>query len=121
MEKVVLKDGTEIEIINGATENCITVECSNLEELGTIADKLTEENLEEYKILNSAGLECATIENKHLESIIIYPDKGQTQFNLTDVDMVAKRLEALEETQEVQDMAITELAEMAAEQEVTNG
>lgn len=118
MEKVVLKDGTEIEIINGATENCITVECSTLEEMGTIAGQLTDENLEQYKILNSAGLECCTLENKHLNSFTVYPDKGQVQFNLADADMVAKRLEVLEETQEVQDMAITELAEMAAEQEV---
>lgn len=118
MEKIKLKDGTEIDIVNGATENCITVECSTLEEVGEIADQLTDENLEQYKILNSAGLECCTLENKHLESIIIYPDKGQVQFNLVDVDMVAKRLEVLEVTQEVQDMAITELAEMAAEQEV---
>ena len=117
MEKVVLKDGTEIEIVNGTTENCITMECSTLEEVGAIADKLTDENLEEYKILNSSGLECCTLENKHLNSFTVYPDKGQAQFNLVDVDMVAKRLEALEETQEVQDMAITELAEMAAEQE----
>lgn len=112
-----LKDGTEIEIINGAVENCITVECSTLEEVGAIADQITDENLEEYKILNSAGLECATIENKHLESIIIYPDRGQAQFNLADVDMVAKRLEALEATQETQDEAITELAGIVAEGE----
>lgn len=115
MEKLALKNETEIEIINGATENCITVKCSTLEEVGAIADQLTDENLEQYKILNSAGLECATIENKHLESIIIYPDKGQVQFNLADVDMVAKRLEALETGQEMQDEAITELAAMAAE------
>lgn len=115
MEKVVLKNGEEFEIINGATENCITVEYGTLEEVGAIADQLTDENMEEYKILNSAGLECATIENKHLESIIIYPDRGQAQFNLVDVDMVAKRLEALETGQEMQDEAITELAAMAAE------
>lgn len=117
MEKVVLKDGTEIEIVNGATENCITMEYSTLEEVGAIADKLTDENLEEYKILNSTGLECATIENKHLESIIIYPDRGRAQFNLSDVDMVVKRLEALEATQETQDEAITELAGIVAEGE----
>lgn len=117
MEKILLKDGTEIEIINGATENCIITECSNLEEVGTIADQLTEENLEEYKILNSAGLECCTITNKYLESFTVYPNKGQVQFNLADVDMIAKRLANLEETQELQDTAITELAEMAAEQE----
>lgn len=118
MEKIKLKDETEIEIMNGATENCITVKSSTLEEVGVIADQLTDENLEQYKILNSAGLECATIENKHLESITIYPDKGQTQFNLADVDMVAKRLETLEIGQETQDEAITELAAMAAGEEV---
>lgn len=117
MEKVVLKDGTEIEIMNGAVENCITVECGTLEDVGAIADKLTDENLEEYKILNFSGLECCTLENKHLESIIIYPDKGQVQFNLADVDMIAKRLEALETTQETQDEAITELAGIIAEGE----
>ena len=117
MEKVVLKDGTEVVIMNGATENYITVECSTLEEVGVIADQLTDENLEQYKILNSAGLECCTLENKHLESIIIYPDKGQAQFNLVNVDMMAKRLEALESGQELQDEAIMELAAMAAEGE----
>lgn len=115
MEKVVLKNGEEIEIVNGATENCITVEASTQEEITEIVCKLTEENLEEYKILNSAGLECATIENKYVESYTVYPAKGQVQFNLADVDMVAKRLAELEATQEMQDVAISELAEMATE------
>lgn len=114
MEKIKLKDGTEISIVNGATQNCITAKCSNLKEVEEVADKLTDENLEEYKILNSVGLECSTLENKHLNSITIYPDKGQAQFHLVDVDMVAKRLEALETGQEMQDEAITELASMAA-------
>lgn len=116
MEKVVLKNGEEIEICNGAVENCITVTCSTLEEVGTIADQLTEENLEEYKILNSAGLECCTITNKYLDSFTVYLNKGQAQFNLADVDMTEKRLKSLEETQELQDEAITELASMAAEE-----
>lgn len=117
MEKMKLKDGTEIEIINGASENYITAECSALKEVETIADKLTDENLEEYKILNSSGLECRNLENKHLNSFTVYPDKKQVQFHLTDVDMVAKRLEALETTQETQDEAITELAGIIAEGE----
>ena len=117
MEKVVLKDGTEIEIMNGATENCITVKASTQEEITEIAGKLTEGNLETYKILNTAGLECATIENKYVDSYTVYPGKGQVQFNLADVDMVSKRLAELEATQGMQDEAITELAAMAAEGE----
>lgn len=118
MEKVVLKDGTEVEIINGATENCITVEASTQEEIAAIVDLLTEENLEEYKILNSDGLECATIENKYLESYIVYPTNGQVVFNIADVDMVAKRLAELEAGQELQDEAIAELAAMEAGEEM---
>lgn len=117
MEKVVLKDETEIEIINGAVENCITVNYSTLEDVGAIANQFTDENLKEYKILNSSGLECCTLENKHLNSFTVCPDKGQVQFHLTDVDMVVKRLEALEATQETQDEAITELAGIIAEGE----
>lgn len=116
MEKVILKNGEEIEICNGAAERRITVNCSTLEDVGSIAEKLTEENLQEYKILNSAGLECCTLTNKCLESYMVYPNKGQVVFNLADVDMVAKRLEKLEATQELQDEAITELASMAAEE-----
>ena len=115
MEKVVLKNGEEIEIVNGATENCITVEASTQEKIAEIVGNLTEENLEEYKILNSAGLECATIENKYVDSYTVYPRKGHVQFNLADVDMVAKRLTELETTQEMQDVAISELAETATE------
>ena len=118
MEKVILKDGTEIEILNGATENIIVVEASKNEEIVELVDKLTEENLEEYTLFNSDGEECAVFENKCLDCYVVYPYKGQVQFNLMDVDMVAKRLVALEETQEMQDEAITELALMAAESEV---
>lgn len=117
MEKVVLRDGTEIEICNGAVENCITATYSTLEDVAVIVGKLTEDNLEEYKILNSAGLECCTLTNKCLESFTVYPNTSRAVFNLVDVDMIAKRLAGLEETQELQDAAITELAEMAVEQE----
>lgn len=116
MEKMILKDGEEIEIYNGAIENCITATYSTLEDVAVIVGKLTEDNLEEYKILNSAGLECCTLNNKCLESFTVYPNKGQVVFNLADVDMVEKRLGNLEATQELQDEAITELASMAAEE-----
>lgn len=117
MEKIVLKNGERIEIENGAIENCITVKFNNLQEVASIAEKFTETNLEEYKILNSDDLECSTMANKCLESFTIYPSTGRVVFNLKDVDMESKRLKLLEETQELQDTAIAELAEMAAEQE----
>lgn len=114
MEKIILKDGTEIEISNGATENIIVVEAAEHAEVAEIVEKLTEENLEKYTLLNSDGEECATFENKCLDCYVVYLGKGQVQLHLADVDMVAKRLAALEKTQEMQDEAITELAEMAA-------
>ena len=118
MEKIILKDGTEIEILNGATENVIVVGATTHEEIVGLVDKLTEENLEEYTLLNSDGEECAMFENKCLDCYVVYPNKGQVQFNLMDVDVVAKRLAALEETQEMQDEAIIELAEIVSEGEV---
>ena len=104
MEKVVLKDGTGLEIQNGATENTLTMQ-------------LTEENLSEYKILTASGVECTTIKDKYVKSYTVNTEENTVKFNLADVDTVSKRLAELEATQEIQDEAFTELAAMAAESE----
>lgn len=116
MEKVVLKDGTEVEILDGATENSFSVLCSTDEEVAEIVDKLTEENLSEFKICNESGVECTTLMDKYVKSYTVNREENTVRFNLADVDTVLKRLAELEETQVLQDEAITELAEMAAEE-----
>ena len=49
MEKLILKDGTELEIRDGASVNSIELEVADYAALGTLAAKLTEENMSEVK------------------------------------------------------------------------
>ena len=123
-EKIVLKDGTQIEIENGAIENRIQTVIQNFSELEELYEKFTEENLENYIIQNASGLTCATIENKRLDDIRV--KKVDTfylvTFNLVDVDMLEKRVAMLEESQkelkesqDIQDGAIDDLGIMVSD------
>lgn len=123
-EKIVLKDGTQIEIENGAIENRIQTVIQNFSELEELCEKFTEENLENYIIQNASGLTCATIENKRLDDIRV--KKVDTfylvTFNLVDVDMLEKRVAMLEESQKelkesqnIQDGAIDDLGIMVSD------
>lgn len=123
-EKIVLKDGTQIEIENGAIENRIQTVIQNFSELEELYEKFTEENLENYIIQNASGLTCATIENKRLDDIRV--KKVDTfylvTFNLVDVDMLEKRVAMLEESQKelkesqnIQDGAIDDLGIMVSD------
>ena len=114
MEKIKLADGTEIEILGGATSNSVSVQYEQLADLDSYVDAFTEDNLEEFSILNESGEVCTTLTNKYLSSISINPTDKVALFHLADVDMIAKRLAILEATQEIQDEAIVELAEIAA-------
>ena len=49
MEKLILKDGTELEIKDGASVNSIELEVADYTALGTLAAKLTKENVSEVK------------------------------------------------------------------------
>lgn len=117
MEKIKLKDGTEIEILGGATSNSVSVQYEQLADLDSCVNVLTEDNLEEFSILNESGEVCTTLTNKYLSSISINPTDKVATFYLANVDMIAKRLAALEATQEIQDEAIVELAELAGGEE----
>lgn len=115
MEKVVLKDGTEISILDGATENSITVPFEEESEVAGIAENFTAENLAEFKIYNASGVLCTTIANKKAKSYTTNLEEKTVTFNLENVSELENRVSELEATQEMQDIAITELAEMATE------
>ncbi len=117
-EKIVLKDGTEIEIENGASQNCVQIVFQDLDGFKGLHAKFTEANLENYKILNAEGLTCADISNKYLKSTLVEQKENGflISFNLADVDMLEKRVAALEAEQvtiksgqELQDGAIADL------------
>ncbi len=115
-EKIVLKDGTEVEIENGAMENCLQVVLPDLDGFKSLYGKFSEANLENYSIKNAAGLTCATYENKHAKNALVEQKENgfQISFNLADVDMVSKRLDALEASQNLQDGAITDLGDVVS-------
>lgn len=116
MEKIVLKDNTEIEIQDGATENSFTISFEDETEISAIVSNFTVDNLSEFKIYNASGVLCTTILNKKLITYVTNVDEKTIVFNLSDVSELEQRIVQLETYQEVQDEAIAELAEIATEE-----
>ena len=120
-EKIVLKDGTVLEIENGASENLVQIPIQSLDDFKGLFQKFTEDNLEKYSIQNAAGLTCATLENKYLQEAGVKQRENDyiVSLRLADVDMVEKRLAAIEAEQEatktgqaIQDGTIADLGEI---------
>lgn len=59
-DKIVLKDGTEIELESGASLGLIQVVSKNKNEMISIWEKMSAENLSKIQILNSSGVVCGT-------------------------------------------------------------
>lgn len=66
MEKIKLKDQTEINVEGGMTANHFETVVVGYDEMKTLYDNLTEENLSEFQVLNDAGLVCSVLKNKKL-------------------------------------------------------
>lgn len=121
MEQIKLKDGTTLSIEGGATENQVCITVADFNEITPYEESFTDENLSRFEILNKAGMTTAVLKDKHLKSITSesVSDGYKVAFNFSDVDVVTKRLNTLEQTQaeiiesqEIQDGAIAELAEV---------
>ena len=69
MEKIVLKDKTEILVQGGTTTNTFTTIVVGTEGVKTLLDSLTEDNLSNVEMQNEAGLVCAVWENRQLGNI----------------------------------------------------
>lgn len=117
-EKIVLNDGTEYPIENGASENQVQVVVQSADEFLGVFKKFTESNLESYQIKNAEGLTCTTRTNKYLSNAVVEERESDVlvTFRLADVDMVQKQLaelksevEEVKEGQDVQDEAIYDL------------
>lgn len=122
-EKIVLNDGTVYQIENGASENQVQVILQGVDKFPEVFNKFTEDNLESYKIQNSEGLTCTTRKNKYMANAVVEQRESDVivTFRLADVDMVEKRLDAIEAEQEatkngqaIQDGAIADLGEIVA-------
>lgn len=116
MEKIILKNKTEIQVKGGTTEFQFSQIVNNLADAQTVIESLTEDNLEAFELQNEDGEILATIENKYFASATVTTsDEGyNVTYKLANVDLVEKRLNQLETTQEEQDEALVELAEMVS-------
>lgn len=115
MEKIVLKDKTEILVEGGTTSNTFTTVVEGTEEVKGLLDKLTEENLSNVQLQNEAGLVCAVLENKVLSNVNVISISKTSNWKVTvmliDKDPLLIRLETLEAGQALQDNAIADMSE----------
>lgn len=116
MEKIVLKDNTEIEILPGASLGETTVIVPDFADLKTVAEALTKEgNLDTVQYKSE---EQVTGEYKDMKlEIPLFREVGYTDdkkivatFTIREKTEIEKRLDKLEKGQAVQDGAILELA-----------
>lgn len=113
-DKLILSNQTEIEIESASSLSDIKVVSDTKYDMISTWDMLTENNLKTVQIQNNEGLVLANYADLILvseTSKIQADDTILTSFNLREKTDVEKRLDALEDGQEVQDGAISDLGE----------
>lgn len=114
MEKIILKDKTEIIIMEGAGLGSIVVQVENFGGLGDVAEALMAAgNLDEVQFMTDDTVTGEYTEMK-LESplfraVNVVDGKVQATLAIREKTEVEKRLDALEEGQEVTDEAVQDL------------
>lgn len=110
-DKIILSNGYEIEIESGASLSDIRVVSGTKYDMMTTWDVLTPENLSSVRVVNGDGLTVGTYSDLVLVSETSSEKDGkiETSFNLREKTDMEKRLDALENGQEVQDGAISDL------------
>ena len=112
MDKLVLKDGTKIDLVAGASLGALQIESESRETMLEIW-----KNLKSIQIETSDGLTVGKYEDVLLvsETSAVEGGKVKTSFNMREKTSEEKRLDALEESQEIQDEAIIDLGAAASE------
>lgn len=111
-DTLVLKNGTAIELETGANLSALQVRAVDRAEMAATWGLLTEENLADVKIKNGAGLTVGSYTGLLLmsETSVIGTDGTiLTTYCLREKTAEERRLDALEEGQDVQNGAIEDL------------
>ena len=116
MEKLVLKDKTEITIKEGASLNAITAVVEQFKDLDPIASAILKEgNLDAVQFKSEENI-TGNYTGMRLEyplfHINVVKEKVEATFAIREKTEEEKRLDALEKGQSVQDGAIMEMAGM---------
>ena len=123
-DKMILKDGTEIELEAGASLSALQVAAADRAEMLDMWQQLTPENLQEVQIRNGDGLTIGRYTDLVLvseRSVIESGGSVLTTYQLREKTTEEKRLDALEEGQAILDGAVGDLgavtSAMAAQDE----
>lgn len=122
MDKIILKDNTEIEVLQMPSLGSITVSVADLAAIQTLKDQLSVDNLSKVTIKNDAGLTTGIYEDLNLSDtwIIKWVDDAiEATFGLAVKSDIEKRLDAVETGQSIQDGAIADLG--TAVSDITEG
>lgn len=119
-DTLILQDGSIIELEAGASLYALPVISDNKSAMVATWDKLTESNLSAIQVKNGDGLVVGNYTDLVLasETSIVRPDGTiLTTYSLrekTDIELLTERMAAVEEGQQVQDGAISDLGEVAS-------
>ena len=112
MDKIILKNKNEIEVVQMPSIGSITVNQADGAALQSLKDSLTEDNLTEVKTTNEAGLTVGNYEDLILQPdwTVRWTEDGiRATFGLREMTETERRLSELEAGQQVQDGAISDL------------
>lgn len=119
MYKLKLADTTEFSIENTSTEDSFQVAMKTTSTLDSILSKMTDENLSHIEKYNDEGLLYSQSDNKKFVSADIKPLTTEQDYivtfnlrSITKEELLEKRLEELENGQQVQNNAIADMSEM---------
>lgn len=123
-DKMILKDGTEIELESGASLSALQVAAADRTTMLDVWQRLTPENLQEVQIRNGDGLTIGRYTGLVLvseHSVVASDGSVITVYQIREKTAEEKRLDALEEGQAILDGAVGDLgavtSTMAAQHE----
>ena len=115
-DKMILKDGTAIELEAAASLGSMQAVFPDMEAVGAFWDKCTDENLSEIKITNGEGLTVGTYHDMRLQAPALILEKTvggiQATFGLrqmTDYEKLAVQVQANTEAVSVHEDAIGDM------------
>ena len=118
-DKLILKNGAEIELEAGASLGALQVLSADRAEMLTTWELLTPGNIAQVQVKNGDGLTVGTYTDLVLvseTSVVASDGKVLTTYSLrpkTDVERLEEKVAAVEAGQQVQDGAINDVATLA--------
>ncbi len=116
-DKMILKDGTVMEMEACASLGAVQILSADCAEMAATWEKLTDENLQEVQIQNGEGLTVGRYQDLILVSeTSVRREEGDilTAYSFREKTIGEKRMDQMEQEQEIQNGAITEIGAMVA-------